>query len=107
MVLIDQFHTRNNGFFILTAQVDVNLTAGTAGTGIAHFPEVVMGIAIDDVILRQVSFPELGSLIITADANAVVTLKHRSIQVLWIELIYINEQVPSPVDSLVLEVITK
>ena len=107
MILIDQRSTGQGGLFFLAAQVDVNLAARATGTRIAHFPEVVVGIAIEDVILRQMGLPELGSLVITAHSDGVVALKDCSIQVLGIQFIHIDQQIPSPVDRLVLEIVAK
>ena len=107
MILVDKRSSWHSGFFFFTAQVDVNLTARATGTRIAHFPEVVVGIAVEDVILRQMGLPELGSLVIAAHSDGIVALKDSGVQVLGVQFVHIDQQIPSPVDRLVLEVVAK
>ena len=57
VVHVDEVATRDlfSGFII--AQVDVDLRAGTAGTRLAHLPEVVLLVAVDDAVFVDVLFP--------------------------------------------------
>ena len=66
-----------------------------------------MGVAVEDVVLGQMRLPELGGFIVTADADDVIALKDCRIEQLRVNLEHIDQQVPGPIDSLVLEIITK
>ena len=107
IVLVDQRCTRHSGFLFIAAQVDMHLAARSAGARITHFPEVIVTVAIQDVILRQMGLPETRSLVITRQAIILVTLKHRRIQASGVKFIHVDQQVPCPIDRLVLEVVTK
>ena len=47
--------------------INVNLRAGTTGTCVAHLPEVVVLVAIDDMVLGHMLGPVAGSLIVARD----------------------------------------
>jgi hypothetical protein len=66
----------------LRTEVDMNLRAGTAGTCVAHLPEVVVLVAVDDVVLREVLLPVAGSLVIASDVLRRITFKDGHIEVL-------------------------
>ena len=85
----------------------MDLAARAARTRIAHFPEVVMGIAVEDMVLRQMSLPEFCSLIVTAHTDSLIALKNGCIEVLGVQFIDIDQQIPCPIDGLVLEIVTK
>ena len=93
--------------FSLVAEVDVNLRAGTARTCVAHFPEVVVAVTVDDMVSREVFLPVACCLIVALQTFGSVTLEHCGIEVLGIELEHIDEIFPRPVDSLFLEVVAK
>ena len=68
VVFVDQFApSRTVLLLFLGTAVDVNLGAGSAGTCVAHLPEVVVFVAIDDVVCGHVLSPELGSLVVAGD----------------------------------------
>ena len=76
MVLVDQFLARHLGLLFLRAEVDVDLRAGTAGACVAHLPEVVVLVSVDDVVLGEMLCPVAGSLVVAAEVLAGVALKH-------------------------------
>ena len=67
IVFVDERSTGHFGFFFGAAAVKMYFGAGTAGTGVAHFPEVVVFVSIDNVVCREVLQPKLGSLIISCE----------------------------------------
>ena len=66
-----------------------------------------MGITVEDVVGGQVCLPEFCSLIVAAHADTVITLKDGGIQILGIQLIDIDQQIPCPINRLMLEIVTK
>ena len=56
MVLVDQLCTRDLFTFGLIPQVQVDLRAGSAGTGVAHFPEVVFFGSVEDALRETAAF---------------------------------------------------
>ena len=91
----------------IATQVDVNFGAGTAGTRIAHFPEVVVTVTVDNVLLGQMSLPVRGSLVVALEPFGSIALEHRSIQAVGIDFEHIDQIFPGPVDGLFLEVVAK
>ena len=65
VVLVHQFGTAHGCFFLLAASIDMDFGARTAGTRIAHLPEVVVLVAIDDMVLGEEGFPVGSSLVVT------------------------------------------
>ena len=85
----------------------MNLRAGTTGTCIAHFPEIIVLITIDDVIGRHVLSPVFGSLVIARNVLFGRTLEHGDIQILWVQFQHINQIFPCHINGALLEIITK
>ncbi len=54
VVLVDQLAAWNQGLLLVGTVVDVNLGAGATGASVAHLPEVVVLVAVDDVVLGGV-----------------------------------------------------
>ena len=57
---------RGLALFRCTA-VHMNLRAGTTGTRVAHLPEVVVLVAVDDMVFGHVLGPIFGSLVVARD----------------------------------------
>ena len=87
--------------------VDMDLRAGTAGTCVAHLPEVVVLVAVDDMILRHMLGPITGSLVVARDILFGRTLEDRHVKVLRIQFQHIDEILPGHVDSALFEVVAK
>ena len=85
----------------------MNLRAGTTGTCVAHFPEVIVLIAIDDMIGRHVLSPVFGSLVVAGDVFFRRTLEHCHIEILWIQFQHIDQILPGHIDSTLFEVISE
>ena len=64
VVLVHQFVARLLGLFFRRAAVEVNFRARSAGAGVAHFPEVVVLVAVDDMVGGQVFGPNFGRFVI-------------------------------------------
>ncbi len=107
MVVVHEVAAGYGGAFFVGAEVDMDFRAGTAGTCIAHFPEVVVLVAVDYMIGRKVLFPNGRSFVVAAESFFRRTFENGSIQAFWVEMQYVDEIFPCPVDSFLLEIIAK
>ena len=69
VVLVHQVATADAAGLALlgSARVDVNLRAGTAGACVAHLPEIVVLVAVDDVVFGHMLGPVFRGLVIAGD----------------------------------------
>ena len=109
VVLVHQVAARDaTGLALLRGTaIDMDLRAGAAGTRVAHLPEVVVLVAVDDVILRHVLGPVAGCLVVAGDVFLWRPLEHGHVEVFRIQLQHINEILPGHVDGALLEVVAK
>ena len=107
IILVDQLSTGHLGLLLIRAQVNMNLRAGAAGTRIAHLPEVVMLIAVDNMVLGQILLPVAGGLIVTLQALLGRALKHRGVERALVNLEHINQIFPRPADGLLLKIVAE
>ena len=85
----------------------MDLRARTARTCIAHLPEVVVLVSVDDVILGYVLCPVLGSLVVARDVLLGRTLEYSYIEILGIQLQHVNQILPCHIDGALLKVVAK
>ena len=74
---------------------------------IAHFPEVIMLVTVEDMVFRKVLFPKGSSFIVPFQAFFGATFEYGGIQILRVYLQYIHQIFPCPVDSLFFKVVTE
>ena len=94
-------------FLFLRTRVNMKFRTRTARTCVTHFPEVVVLVAIDDMILWQELFPDRSRLFITRETFLRRTFKDCCVEVLRVNLEHVNDILPSPRDCFLLEVIAK
>ncbi len=85
----------------LVAMVVEDLRAGTAGTGIAHGPEVVAGGDADDLLLRQScdAVPEIeGVVVLGIDGDQEAILRQAELA---------RDQIPGQLDRMLLEIVAE
>ena len=109
IVLIHQVTATDaaGGTLLRCTRVDMDLRTGTTGTRIAHLPEVVVLVAVNDMIGRHVLGPVLGSLVVTGDILFGRTLKDGYVEILGIQFQHVDEVLPGHVDGALLEVVAK
>ena len=107
VVLVDELRPGNGGLFRFVAQVDVDFAAGSAGAGLAHFPEVVVLVAEEDLFGGDVAQPGLAGLFIEGGAVAFGALEDGDVKVFRVDLEDLGQKFPGPVDGLVLEVVAE
>ena len=93
------------GALLVGANIHVDLGARTAGTLIAHLPEVVVLVAIDDALGREVLLPEACGLVVALQPIVGCSLEYGHIEAILGQLEYLGQVFPRPVDGLVLEVV--
>ena len=79
----------------------------TTRTCIAHLPEVIMLVTVEDMIFRKVLFPKGSSFIVTFQSFFRAALKYGGVKVLRIYLQNLYQIFPCPVDSLFLKVVAE
>ena len=107
VVLVDEFAARHFSLFLSRTTIEMNLRARSARTCVAHFPEVIMLVAVDDVVGRNVLQPVACSLIIADKILFRTALEDRHIEVLRVELQHINEVFPRHIDGSLLEIVAE
>ena len=103
--MVHQAQPVDLGTLLVGADIHVDLRARAAGTLITHFPEVIVLVAIDDALGREVLLPEASGLIVALQAFVGRSLEDGHIEAILGQLEYLGQVFPRPVDSLVLEVV--
>ena len=93
------------GPLLWSTYVYVDLGARAAGTGVSHFPEVVVLVAQDDVVLGKVLEPLSPGLLVHRGTILRAAFENRGIELVPVYLIDLCEQFPGPVYGLVLEIV--
>ena len=96
-------------------QVDVEFGARTAGAGLAHHPEVVLLVAVDDVHFRveaggaELLGPDVPGLLVELGriALGLVRLVDRGVEAVLREFPDLGDELPGVVDGLTLEVVAE
>ena len=107
MILVHHLCSGYLLFLLLGTAVDMHLRTRTAGTRVAHLPEIVVLVAVDDMVLGQVLLPDGCCLVVALKTFFGASLEHRCIQILRIQFQYIHQILPSPGDGFLLEVVAE
>ena len=107
MVFIHEFATGELCFLCFRTAVNMDLGAGATRTGIAHLPEVIVFVTIEDMVCGQMSAPDGCSFVIATQALFRRAFEHRHVEVSWVDFQHINDIFPCKIDGAFLEVIAK
>ena len=107
VVLVHQVAACNLLSGSVVAQVDVDFGARTARTCLAHFPEVILLVAVDDTVFADVLFPIAKRLHISGLSVFFVTAKNGHIKPVLVDFDDLGEVFPSVGDGLFLEVVAE
>ena len=107
MILIYKLDAGQRCTLGIATQVDVYLATRAARSGITHFPEIVMTIAVNDMILGQVLFPDGSGFVIAPHPVGLVAFEHGGIKASRIQFEYVHQVFPRPVDGFLFEVIAE
>ena len=94
-------------------EVHVQFAAGAAWAGVAHHPEIVLFISVNNVHVRVESglfedgLPEIVRLLIQFAGVALARFVHRGEETLLWEFPDLGDQFPCPLDGFLLKIITK
>ncbi len=94
---------------LVGCQVDVDFAARPTRARIAHLPEVVLLAAGMDVRRINVgdALPKLGGLSIRLEPVGFVALEIRGVQAVLVDTPNVGEQLPGPLDGLLLEIVAE
>ena len=107
MVVVHQVTSGNFGTFFSRTEVNMDFRAGTTGTRVAHFPEVVVLVAVEDVVFREELFPVAGSFIVPFQSFLGASFEDRGIEVGRVDFQHVYQVFPCPADGLLLEIISE
>ena len=107
MVVVHQLASRHSRAFFFRTEVDMDFRARSAWSCITHFPEVVMLVTVYDMILRHVLCPVTCSFVVAFKSFFRASFEHCCIKVFRVNLEYINQELPCPRDSFLLEIIAE
>ena len=107
MIVVDEITSGDFGTFFCRTEVDVDFRTRSARTCITHFPEVVVLVAVDDVIFRQILFPVRSGFVVTAQSFFGTSFEYSGVQVFRIQFQYFYQIFPCPVDGFFLEIVTE
>ena len=107
MIVVDEITAGDFGTFFCRTEVDVDFRTRSARTCITHFPEVVVLVAVDDVIFRQILFPVRSGFVVTTQSFFGASFEYGGVQVFRIQFQYFYQIFPCPVDGFFLEVVTE
>ena len=107
MVSVDECSSGRCPALGLGAQVDMDFGAGATRAGIAHFPEVVVFVSFQDMVLWQKPFPVLCRFIVAVDVFGRTAFKDRHVEPFRIEVQTIYKIFPCPSDDFFLEIIAE
>ena len=107
VVHVDEVAPRDLFSDFIIAQVDVDLRAGTAGTRLAHLPEVVLLVAVDDTVFVDVLLPIAVGLHVGRLAVLLVAAEDGDVETVLVDLHHLGEVLPGVGDGFFLEVVAK
>jgi len=107
IILVYQRTAGHQRFLLGRTRVYMDLRAGSARSRVAHFPEVVVLVAIDDMVFGQVLGPVFGSLVVAWNVLLGRAFEYGDIQVFGVEVQHLYEIFPRIVDGLLLEIVAK
>ena len=107
VVRVDKLGARLGCNLFVGTEVDMDLAARTAWACITHFPEIVVLVSKEDMILRHMFFPGLASLGIEFCAIFGRAFEYGRIKLGLVNLVNFCEKFPCPVDRLCLEIVSE
>ncbi len=107
MVFVHKLATRDFLTLLGRTKVDMDLRAGAAGACIAHFPKVVVLVAVDDMVGRKMFAPYRLGFIVAFETFGCAALEYGGIEVCRIEMKNIYKIFPCHVDGALLEIVAE
>ena len=83
------------------------LRARPAWSCITHLPEIVVLVAVEDVVFRKETLPDCCSFVVALQAFLLTAFEDSGVEVLRVELENIDKVFPCPRDGFLLEIVAK
>ena len=96
MIVVHEVATGDLGAFFSRTEVDMDFGTRSARSCITHFPEVVVFVTVDDVILWQELFPIRSSFVVTAQSFFGTSFKYGCIEMFRIQFQDFYQIFPRP-----------
>ena len=109
IILVHQVGTldaRSLAFLFGTA-VDVDFGTWSTGTGIAHFPEIVVLVAVDDMVCGEEFLPVCSGLVVALQSFFLRTLKDGNIEMGGVDTEYVDKKTVGPFNGFLLEIVSE
>ena len=107
VVLVDEVAASDLLAGFVIAQVDMDLGAWTTGTRLAHLPEVVLLVAVNDAVLADMLFPKAVGFHVGRLTVFLVATKDGDIEPVFVDFHHLGEVFPCVCDGFFLEIIAK
>ncbi len=105
VVLIHEFVAGHEGALGVAAQVHMYFGAGAAGTGVAHFPEIVFFVAVKNLFAGQEAQPKLEGFVVAVELFFFIAAEYRSVEAVFGDAEHVVEQLPRPGNGFVFEIV--
>ena len=107
VVFVDQLPSRHFGALFGRTAVHVDLRTRTARTRITHLPEVIVLVAVQDMIGRQVFGPDRCCLVVAVQPFFFRALENGGIQVGRVDLQHIDDILPCEINRFLFEIVAE
>ena len=107
VVAIHEVATIDLSALCIRTQVDMYFRTRTTRTCIAHFPEVIFLVTVDDAVYSNIFSPNVSSFVIAVEAFGCRTFEHSYIKAVFVQFKHLSKIFPSPSNSLCFEIIAK
>ena len=85
----------------------MNFGTRTTRTCIAHFPEIIFFITVNDAVFGNIFFPHSSSFLVTRKSFARSSFKHGNIESIFVEFQYFGEVFPRPRNGFSFKIVAK
>ena len=107
IVLVDELSSGHLLLFLVGTQVNMDFRARTARTRVAHLPEIVVLVAVNDMVGGEIFAPVAGRLVVAAEPFFGRAFEHRYIEVLRVDVERFHQILVGPRDGLPLEIVAE
>ncbi len=107
MVAVHQFPSGHGGTLLGGTKVEMNFATRSARARIAHLPEIILLIAAQDTFFGNEPLPIVVRFAVERHTVLFASFEDRDIELFLRKSVYLREQLPRPLDRLLLEVVAE
>ena len=107
MVFVYQFASGDFSLFFFRTRVYMNFRARSAWSGIAHFPEVIMFVTVDDMIFGEIFAPISCCFVVAFQSFLRAAFEYGNVEVFRIDFQNVYQVLVCPSDNFFLEVVAE